>query len=58
MAASGGPNHGGLPRWPAYTADDRSVLIFDTPCGVERDPGARLRERLVDELPRELRPNA
>lgn len=51
MAASGNPNHDELPRWPAYTADDRSMMIFDTPCRIERDPGVDLRKRVVGDLP-------
>ena len=45
--ASGNPNHEGLPEWPAYTDDDKAVMLFDSPCRVEKDPGAELRTQLL-----------
>jgi len=45
FARSGDPNHAGLPRWPAYEPGRRATMIFDTPCGVEDDPGRE--ERLA-----------
>lgn len=48
FARTGNPNHEGLPDWPAYTAENKSVMIFDTPCRVEKDPGAELRAQLVE----------
>lgn len=44
LARTGNPNHKGLPKWPAYTADKRSVMIFDTPCRVENDPTGEVRK--------------
>jgi para-nitrobenzyl esterase len=44
LARIGNPNHKGLPKWPAYTADRRSVMIFDTPCRVENDPTGEVRK--------------
>jgi para-nitrobenzyl esterase len=44
MARRGNPNHKGLPNWPPYRADNRAVLIFDTPCRVENDPTADVRK--------------
>lgn len=44
FAATGDPNHSGLPAWPAYTLPARSTLIFDTPIRVDDDPHAELRE--------------
>jgi para-nitrobenzyl esterase len=38
FARNGNPNHDGLPRWPAYTADTRATMYFDTPCEVRNDP--------------------
>jgi para-nitrobenzyl esterase len=37
-ATTGDPNHPGLPHWPAYNTESRSVLCFDTPIGVDADP--------------------
>ena len=31
FARASNPNHKGLPDWPAYTAEQRSVMIFNTP---------------------------
>jgi para-nitrobenzyl esterase len=47
LAAAGNPNHPGLPDWPAYTEAAKAVMLFDSPCRVETDPGAALRERLL-----------
>ncbi len=44
LARSGNPNHKGLPTWPAYSADKRAVMIFDTPCRVENDPTSEVRK--------------
>ena len=46
LARSGNPNHAGLPNWPAYTADKRATMIFDTPCRVADDPTKEIREIL------------
>ena len=46
LAHSGDPNHKRLPRWPAYTPDTRATMIFDTPCRVENDPTAEVRQIL------------
>jgi para-nitrobenzyl esterase len=48
LARTGNPNHKGMPNWPAYTAENRSVMIFDTPTKVEVDPGSDLRQQLVE----------
>jgi para-nitrobenzyl esterase len=44
LARAGSPNHKGLPNWPAYTSQKRSVMIFDTPCRVENDPTGEVRQ--------------
>lgn len=38
FARTGSPNVSGLPDWPAYSAEQRAVMAFDTPCRVDRDP--------------------
>jgi para-nitrobenzyl esterase len=38
---AGNPNHDGLPNWPAYTAESRATMFFDTPCEVRFDPEGR-----------------
>ncbi|BET65529.1 carboxylesterase/lipase family protein [Opitutales bacterium ASA1] len=45
FAKHGDPNAPGIPRWPAYTLEQRPVMIFDLPPRVEAD--ARGRERLL-----------
>ena len=49
FARSGNPNHKGLPNWPAYSTENKSVMIFDTPSHVDKDPGAELRAQLVED---------
>jgi len=46
FARTGNPNHRGLPNWPAYTPGKRATMIFDTPCHVENDPTAEVRQIL------------
>ena len=41
FARTGNPNHNGLPHWPAYTADTRATMYFDSPCEVLNDPEGR-----------------
>ena len=38
FARTGHPGHSKLPAWPAYTAEKRSTMIFNTPCAVKNDP--------------------
>ena len=38
FARTGNPNHSGMPHWPAYTADTRATMYFDTPCAVRNNP--------------------
>jgi para-nitrobenzyl esterase len=38
FARTGNPNHSGMPHWPAYTADSRATMYFDTLCVVRNDP--------------------
>jgi len=44
MTKNGNPNHKALPDWPAYSASNRAVMIFDTPCRVEIDPTGEVRQ--------------
>ncbi len=43
FARSGSPEHPELPDWPTYTPDDRTTMIFDNQCRVERDSGREQR---------------
>ena len=38
FARHGDPNYLGLPVWPAYTAEQREVIVFDKICRVLKDP--------------------
>ena len=38
LARHGDPNHGAIPRWPAYTLADRATMVFDIEPRVEHDP--------------------
>jgi para-nitrobenzyl esterase len=44
FARHGDPNHGGLPKWPAFTAESGPVMIFDKTCEVKNDPDRELRK--------------
>jgi para-nitrobenzyl esterase len=44
FARTGNPNAPKLPTWPAYDAANRSTMVFDNTCRIERDP---LRESRV-----------
>ena len=38
FARNGDPNHGGLPKWPLFTAAKGETMIFDKKCEVKNDP--------------------
>ncbi len=38
FARQGDPNHPGLPKWTPYMPDDRTTMVFDSPCRVAPDP--------------------
>ena len=38
FARNGDPNHGGLPKWPAYSLEDRFTMIFDYEPEVKSGP--------------------
>jgi para-nitrobenzyl esterase len=46
LARRGDPNHAGLPTWPAFTASDKAVMIFDDKCGAKIDPDREERHAL------------
>jgi para-nitrobenzyl esterase len=43
FAKTGDPNTSAIPHWPAYDAQSRATMIFDTTTRVENDPGRDLR---------------
>lgn len=48
FAREGKPGHRGLPEWPAWTAEKRATMIFDSPCSIRNNPegeGLRLTGR-------------
>jgi para-nitrobenzyl esterase len=46
FARSGNPNHAGLPRWPAFTNDERATMIFNNECKIANDPNGDERKML------------
>ena len=50
LARNGDPNHKGLPNWSPYSATNRAVMTFDTPCRVENDPTGEVR-KILEKLP-------
>ena len=43
FARASNPNHKGLPDWPAYTAEQRSVMIFNSPSREQDDATSQMR---------------
>ncbi len=50
-AATGNPNHPGLPLWPAYSLDQRNTMIWDSSARVEPSAEPRV-EPHVESDPR------
>jgi len=44
FARTGDPGHGGLPGWPAYSAEGRSTMVLDVQPALVDDPSRELRE--------------
>jgi para-nitrobenzyl esterase len=38
FARTGDPNHSGIPKWPGYSGDHRTTMIFDNECKIANDP--------------------
>jgi para-nitrobenzyl esterase len=38
FAGTGNPSHEGIPRWPAYTVEQRATMFLDAECTVVNDP--------------------
>jgi para-nitrobenzyl esterase len=43
FARKGDPNHPGLPKWPAFSAREGALMIFDTKCEVRMNPDGEAR---------------
>ena len=43
FAKTGNPNNANIPHWPAYNADEKPVMVFDSKTRVEKDPNHTLR---------------
>jgi carboxylesterase type B len=50
FAKTGNPNGKEIPNWPAFTAENRETMIFDTVSRVENDPWREIR-LLWNEMP-------
>jgi para-nitrobenzyl esterase len=46
FARSGNPNHAGLPKWPAFSAESCPTMIFDTQCKLQDNPDKQERQVL------------
>ena len=46
FARSGNPNHAGLPKWPAFSAESCPTMIFDTQCELRDNPDKKERQVL------------
>jgi para-nitrobenzyl esterase len=43
FARKGDPNHPGLPKWPAFTANEGALMVFDSKCEVRMNPDGEAR---------------
>jgi para-nitrobenzyl esterase len=46
FARKGDPNHAGLPKWPAFTAKDGALMLFDNKCEVRMNPDGEARRAI------------
>ena len=47
FARSGDPNHGGLPKWQAFSAERVQTMIFDNKCELKNDPDGAARRSVL-----------
>jgi para-nitrobenzyl esterase len=48
FARKGDPNHSGIPKWAAFTADKAQTMIFDNKCELKNDPAGEARRILTE----------
>jgi para-nitrobenzyl esterase len=46
FARGGNPNHGGIPNWPAFSAESCPTMIFTTQCKLQNNPDKEERKAL------------
>jgi para-nitrobenzyl esterase len=46
FARNGDPNHKGLPKWPAFSADKVQTMVFDNKSAMQNDPDGEARRSL------------
>jgi para-nitrobenzyl esterase len=46
FARNGSPNHGGIPNWPAFSAESCPTMIFDTQCKSQNNPDKAERQAI------------
>jgi para-nitrobenzyl esterase len=46
LARKGDPNHPGLPKWPAFTAKDGALMVFDNKCEVRMNQDGEARRAI------------
>ena len=46
FARKGDPNHPGLPKWPAFTAKESALMVFDSKCEVRMNPDGEARRAI------------